>query len=266
MPTTSAASSPVCGGIASQTAHRRQALTPGATYDSAVGLLDRFEDRLDRLVNGAFARAFKSEVQPVELAAALQKEMDDRAAVVSRGRTVVPNVFTIDLSPHDDERLSVYRDTLQAELATVVTEYAAEQSYALTGPAEVRLELDESLETGIFRVHSEARAAIVSAAASGAAPGQPYLEVGGTAYPLVRAVSRIGRGSDADIRVEDPGVSRMHCEIVLGSPAIARDLGSTNGTTIDGSRVQQAALVDGSTITVGTTTLVFRTHSAVSGG
>ena len=262
----SAASSLGYGGIASQTAPRRRVLTPGATYDSAVGLLDRFEDRLDRLVNGAFARAFKSEVQPVELAAALQKEMDDRAAVVSRGRTVVPNVFTIDLSPHDDERLSVYRDTLQTELATVVTEYAAEQSYALTGPAEVRLELDESLETGIFRVHSEARAAVVSSAASGAVPGQPYLEVGGAAYPLVRAVSRIGRGSDADIRVEDPGVSRMHCEIVLGSPAIARDLGSTNGTTIDGSRVQQAALVDGSTITVGTTTLVFRTPPAVSGG
>lgn len=234
-------------------------IQPIATYDSQVGLLDRFEDRLDRIVNGAFARAFKSEVQPVELAAALQKEMDDRAAIVSRGRTVVPNVFTIDLSPHDSERLSAYREALQTELATVVTEYAGEQSYALIGPAEVRLDSDESLETGIFRVHSEARAAVVSAAASGAVPGQPYLEVGGTAYPLVRAVSRIGRGTDADIRVEDPGVSRLHCEIVLGQPAIARDLGSTNGTLIDGSRVQQAALMDGSTVTVGTTTLVFRT-------
>ena len=240
--------------------------TAGPTYHSRVGLLDSFEDRLDRLVNGAFARAFKSEVQPVELAAALQKEMDDRAAVVSRGRTVVPNVFTIDLSPHDDERLSVYRDTLQTELSTVVSEYADEQSYALTGPVEVRLDRDESLETGIFRVHSEARAAVVSATASGAVPGQPYLEVGGVAYPLVRAVSRIGRGTDADIRVEDPGVSRLHCEIVLGSPALARDLGSTNGTSIDGSRVQQAALVDGSTIMIGTTTLVFRTAPSSSGG
>ena len=128
-----------------------------------MGLLDRFEDRLDRIVNGAFAKAFKSEVQPVELAAALQKEMDDRAAIVARGRTVTPNVFTIDLSPHDDERLSVYRDALQGELATVVTEYAAEQGYALLGPAEVRLALDDSLDTGIFRVHSEARAAVVSA-------------------------------------------------------------------------------------------------------
>ena len=224
-----------------------------------MGLLDRFEDRLDRIVNGAFAKAFKSEVQPVELAAALQKEMDDRAAIVARGRTVTPNVFTIDLSPHDDERLSVYRDALQGELATVVTEYAAEQGYVLLGPAEVRLALDDSLDTGIFRVHSEARAAVVNATAGDAAPGQPFLEIGGTAYPLVRAVSRLGRGTDADIRVEDPGVSRNHCEIVLGTPAIMRDLGSTNGTTIDGSRVTQAALVDGSTIVIGTTSMVYRT-------
>lgn len=222
-----------------------------------MGLLDRFEDRLDRMVNGAFARAFKSEVQPVEIAAAIQKEMDDRSAVVARGRTVVPNVFTIDLSAHDDERLSVYRDTLQTELATVVTEYATEQGFALLGPAEVRLDLDDELETGIFRVHSEARAAIVGAA-SAVLPGQPYLEVAGQAYPLVRAVSRLGRGTEADIRVEDPGVSRTHCEIVLGSPPLCRDLNSTNGTLVDGSRITQVALVDGSTISIGTTSLVFR--------
>jgi hypothetical protein len=224
-----------------------------------VGLLDRFEDRLDRIVNGAFARAFKSEVQPVELAAALQKEMDDRAAIVARGRTVTPNVFTIDLSPHDDERLSVYRSALQGELATVVTEYAAEQSYALLGPAEVTLALDDSLETGIFRVHSEARAAVVSAATSNALPGQPYVEIGGAAYPLVRAVTRFGRGNEADIRIEDPGVSRSHCEIVTGTPAIARDLGSTNGMSVDGSRVAQAALVDGSTVVIGATQITYRT-------
>ena len=224
-----------------------------------MGLLDRFEDRLDRWVNGAFARAFKSEVQPVELAAALNKEMDDRAAIVARGRTVTPNVFTLDLSPHDDERLSVYRDALQGELAAVVTEYAAEQSYALLGPAEVTLTLDDSLETGIFRVHAEARAAIVTAVVSDALPGQPYVEIGGTAYPLVRAVTRFGRGNEADVRIEDPGVSRTHCEILLGTPAIARDLNSTNGTTIDGSRVTQAALVDGSVVLIGTTAITYRT-------
>lgn len=222
-----------------------------------MGLLDRFEDRLDRLVNGAFARAFKSEVQPVEIAAALQKEMDDRAAVVARGRTVVPNIFTTDLSPTDDERLSVYRDTLEGELAGLVEEYARQQDYTLLGPVEVVLGRDDALDTGIFRVRSSSRSAVHGASAP-PLPGQPSLTVGGTHFPLTSPVTRLGRGTEADLRIDDPGVSRVHCEVVLGSPALVRDLDSTNGVSVDGSRVTQAALVDGSTITVGQTTLVYR--------
>lgn len=221
-----------------------------------MGLLDRFEERLDRAVNGAFARAFRSEVQPVEIAAALQREMDDRAAVVSRERTVVPNAFVAELSSHDYARLSSYRAALQGELSTLVRDYAAEQGYAVIGPAEVVLEEDDELPTGVFRVRSEARVPVSAAGAP--RPGQPHLEVAGQAVALVRAVNRLGRGADADVRVEDPGVSRLHCEIVLGTPAIVRDLGSTNGTLVDGQRVAQAALVDGSTISVGSTTLVYR--------
>ena len=208
------------------------------------------------MVNGAFARAFKAEVQPVEIAAALQKEMDDRAAVVSRGRTVVPNVFTADLSPTDDERLSVHRDTLQSELARLVGEYATQQDYTLLGPVEVTLDRDDDLDTGIFRIHSVSR----SAASTGVSPtpGQPSLSVGETHFALVRPITRLGRGHDADIRIDDPGVSRLHCEVVLGTPTVVRDLNSTNGISVDGSRVTQAALVDGSTLTVGQTTLVYR--------
>ena len=127
-----------------------------------MGLLDRFEQRLDRMVNGAFARAFKAEVQPVEIAAALQREMDDRAAVVSRGRTVVPNVFVVDLSPHDHDRLSVYAGTLTEELAAMVREYAEEQRYTFLGGTSVELTRDDALETGLFRVHSEAKAEVAS--------------------------------------------------------------------------------------------------------
>ena len=108
-----------------------------------MGLLDRFEQRLDRMVNGAFARAFKAEVQPVEIAAALQREMDDRAAVVSRGRTVVPNVFAVDLSPHDHDRLAVYAETLTEELAGMVREYAEEQRYTFLGGTSVELTRDD---------------------------------------------------------------------------------------------------------------------------
>ncbi|MDP4675477.1 MAG: FhaA domain-containing protein [Actinomycetes bacterium] len=226
-------------------------------YDQVVGLLDRFEDRLDRMVNGAFARAFKAEVQPVEIAAALQKEMDDRAAVVTRGRTVVPNLFITDLSPTDDDRLSVYRDTLERELATLVTDYVEQQGYTVLGPIQVELARDDSLETGIFRVHSEARMG-VSADSPAPLPGQPTLTDGLTHHPLIRNVTKLGRGHEADIRIDDPGVSRVHCEVVVGAPTVVRDLGSTNGLSVDGSRVTQATLVDGSTVTIGQTTLVYR--------
>ena len=226
-----------------------------------MGLLERFEDSLDRLVNGAFARAFKAEVQPVEIASALQREVNDRAAVIDRTRTVIPNVFHIELSQHDYRRLAVFKDALQTELSTLVRDYGAEQRYTLLGPVQVMLGQDDELETGIFRVRSEARAE-VSAAGSQQAVSvdtrQPRLEVSGTAYPLVRAVNRLGRGSDTDIRVEDPGASRNHCEIVLGQPVLVRDLNSTNGTYINGQRISQAELADGTVIMIGTTQLVFR--------
>ena len=226
-----------------------------------MGLLERFEDSLDRMVNGAFARAFKAEVQPVEIASALQREVNDRAAVVDRSRTVIPNVFHVELSEHDYRRLAVFRDALQTELATLVRDYGAEQGYTLLGPVSVLLAQDDELETGIFRVRSEARAEVSSAGSQQAVSvdaRQPRLEVAGTAYPLVRAVSRLGRGSDTDIRIEDPGASRNHCEIVLGQPVLVRDLNSTNGTFVNGQRVSQAEVADGSTIMIGTTHLVFR--------
>ena len=227
-----------------------------------MGLLERFEDSLDRLVNGAFARAFKAEVQPVEIASALQREINDRAAVVDRTRTVIPNVFVVELSNHDYRRLAVFRDALQTELATLVRDYGAEQGYTLLGPVDVTLSQDDELDTGIFRVRSEARAQVQAAGSQEAAQAdlrQPRLEVGPMAYPLVRAISRLGRGSDTDIRIEDPGASRNHCEIVLGQPVLLRDLNSTNGTLVNGQKVGEAELVDGTIITIGTTSLVFRT-------
>ena len=229
-----------------------------------MGLLERFEDSLDRLVNGAFARAFKAEVQPVEIASALQREIGDRAAVIDRERTVIPNVFHVELSEHDYRRLAVFKDALQTELATLVRDYGAEQRYTLLGPVQVLLGQDDDLETGIFRVRSEARAE-VSAQPHGR-PGeavavdarQPRLEVGGVAYPLVRAITRLGRGSDTDIRIEDPGASRNHCEIVLCNPVLLRDLDSTNGTYVGGQRISQIEVADGTAITIGSTQLVFR--------
>ena len=98
----------------------------------AVGVLDRFERRLDRMVNGAFARAFKAEVQPVEIASALQRECDDKAAIVAtRPHDRSQQLLASSSAPSDYERLAVYRDALSQELADVVREHAGEQGYAL---------------------------------------------------------------------------------------------------------------------------------------
>ncbi len=222
-----------------------------------MGLLDRFEQRVDRMVNGAFAKAFKSEVQPVEVAAALQREIDDRAAIVSRGRTVVPNVFVVSLSPVDYDRLAVYAEPLQAELAGMAREYAEEQRYSFLGPVGISLHLDDALDTGLFRIHSQAQAAIATASGAVAATS-PRLVAAGGEYPLRNGVTRLGRGLDTDIRIEDPGVSRHHADVIVGDDVVVHDLGSTNGTYVDGVQVSQTALRDGATIKIGSTSLTYR--------
>ncbi|MGZ4591172.1 MAG: FhaA domain-containing protein [Actinomycetes bacterium] len=224
--------------------------------------MDRFEWRLDRLVSGTFARAFKSEVQPVEVAAALQRECDDRAAIVTRGRTMVPNDFTVVLGPHDHERLAMYAEPLGAELAAMVREHAEEQGYQFVGPVSVRLELIDDLDTGIFRVRSQAVASGPSTPtgtpASAPAAVSAALELGTSTFALTHQHTVLGRGGEADLRLDDPGISRRHAEIVLSDPPRLTDLGSTNGTFLDGERVASAELYDGARIGMGALTLVFR--------
>lgn len=120
-----------------------------------MGVLQRFERRIGGVVEGIFARAFKSEVQPVEVAAALQRELDDQAAVVGRDRTLVPNQFVVELGHHDYDRLAPYEKPLTDELAAMVREHAVDQRYSFVGPVQVKLLLVPALETGLFRIRSE---------------------------------------------------------------------------------------------------------------
>jgi hypothetical protein len=232
-----------------------------------VGVLQRFEHRIEELVNRPFARAFKAEVQPVEIASALQRECDDRAAIVARGRTMVPNSFTVALGERDHERLEVYRDTLRDELATMVREHADEQRYVFIGPVTVEFTRDDSLPTGRFQVRSAAVAGAIGRPTSTgsqpkAVPGVPWVEVGSTTYALVRPVVRIGRGEDSDLRIDDPGISRDHAELRRsGGDVTVVDTGSTNGVLIDGERVAQARLRDGTRMVLGSTTVVFHAGS-----
>ena len=304
-----------------------------------MNVLRRVERGLEGAVNGAFARAFRSDVQPVEIASALQHEMDGTGRVLSRDRRLVPNVFEVALSRHDHERLAPYAGTLTDDLEATTSEYAAGQGYVFPGAVRVLLVREESLATGRFEIRSRAegddrardqrrgggrdgrgrsdgedpraawargRGPVPAAPAYADAgfaeppgshvpgfdpdPGEParwetrtfepvpdlpprqrgrttpFAELhvhGGERVPVELPGAVIGRASDADVRVDDPGASRRHAEIRIVWDGDRYDfwlvdLHSTNGTVVDGRRTPEAKLVNGSRITIGATTLLLR--------
>lgn len=229
-----------------------------------MGALDRFERRVERAVSGAFAKAFRSEVKPVELASALRKEADTSAAVVGRGRTLVPNAYMITLGEADYDRFSNWSDTLTAELEDAVTQHARQQRYAFVGPVSVQLEVDEELQTGVFRIRgARMKGSVAPATAAVATVSHPVLDIDGRRYQLNNKRTVLGRGTNCDIVLDDPGVSRHHAEIAVeGGSASIRDLGSTNGSFVDGEKVTAARLTHGSTITIGRTRILFSNHNA----
>jgi hypothetical protein len=174
---------------------------------------------------------------------------------------MVPNTFTVTLSTHDAERLEVYEEPLRGELSDMVREHAEEQGYAFIGPVTVDFDRDEELPTGRFQVRSAAIAGATPRADDTLSVGGtnlPWVEVGSTTYALSRPTTRIGRDTEADLRIDDPGISRRHAELRRsGGDVTVVDLGSTNGVVVDGERVDEARLRDGSRVTLGSTTLVF---------
>jgi hypothetical protein len=315
----------------------------------AVGIFDRMERRLERTVNGVFARAFKSDVQPVELASAIRKAMDDRAVTPSRGHVLVPNVFSVVLSRSDYDRLGEFEDDIIDELVVSAEEHVDSQHYSPAGPISVSLECADDLDTGFFRIKpSKAKqpgragqpgptprqpaphpspqpapsrpasppAAAAAAPAAAPAPRQqdgpsdfnpygdnpydsqhagsvsappragggsrrppdlhtarpvtrrsrpgdrPYLASRDDRFLLMGPINVVGRDEGADIIFDDPGISRRHSEIRVTTDgphlqATVRDLGSTNGTFVNGERVSSQRLEDGDRVTFGRTTVVF---------
>lgn len=230
-----------------------------------MGVLDRFEKGVERVVSGAFAKAFRSEVKPVEIASAIRREMDDRAAAVTRERTVVPNEFVVELGTADLDQVETWgADALAEELVATATEHGSQQRYTFVGPVSVTFSEDTALEQGRFRVRSATvRGAVAPVTASAPSQRHPIVDIDGQRYLLTGPVTVIGRGSESDIILDDPGVSRKHLEIrVAPDGVIATDLGSTNGTFVEGHQITAATLVDGNTITLGRTRILFWTGAA----
>lgn len=216
-----------------------------------MGLLDSFEKGLERAVNSAFAKTFRSGIQPVEIASALRSELDKKAAVVSRDRILAPNSFRVRLSPSDDDKMQALGSALGDELDTLVQKHAKAQGYSFAGPVSIALERDDQLATGTLRVDSST--------AEGRVSWRGVVDVEGKRHPLTKSRTVIGRGSDADITISDAGTSRKHVEVLWdGERAMVRDMNSTNGTLLNGRKVTEAALPPDSTITIGRTDIVFR--------
>lgn len=230
-----------------------------------MGGLSKFEHKLEELISGAFAKAFRSAVQPVEISAALQRECDNNAQIISRNRRLVPNDFHVELSQTDLDRLSSYDTALSDEFAGQLEQHADEQGYSFPGPVTVAFEVAEDLTTGRFRIRSRAQARVTgSASHTQVRRARAVLEVNGTRHPLVPPGLVIGRGSEADVRINDPGVSRRHIEFVVTASSPdqvrieVRDLGSTNGMQVDGHRITHTGVHDGTTVKIGNTTMTVR--------
>jgi hypothetical protein len=251
-----------------------------------VSVLQRFEKRLEGLVEGAFAKVFKGVVHPVEILNAMQREAEAHKAILAGGRTLVPNRYVIDLSPYDHSRLAPYAAALAQELAQSQAEFIGEQSWTVYGDVIVEIERGEGLDTGMFRVTAEVYTGSDPAPApaaydpgpgyapygqqpGGYAPGGPpmggpgrnarLVSNDGRTYPLSVGSTVIGRGDQANLRLPDVGISRRHARLDFdGGQVVLTDLGSTNGTSVNGQRVSAVALNPGDMIQIGTTTLTFR--------
>ena len=227
--------------------------------------LSRFEHKLEQLISGAFARAFRSAVQPVEISAALQRECDNNAQILSRDRRLVPNDFHVELSQTDLDRLAPYDTAMAQELVNQLQEHADQQSYVFPGPVTIGFESADDLTTGRFRIRSRAQAKVTgNASHTQVRRARALVEVNGTRHPLEVPGLVFGRGTEADVRINDPGVSRRHIEFVVtprsgGADRIeVRDLGSTNGMLVDGHRITQTAVHHGTQVKIGNTTMTVR--------
>ena len=229
-----------------------------------MGVFENLERKLEGAVNGAFARAFKGDVQPVEITARLQKELDAEARLLSRDRKLVPNDFTIGLSRHDYDRLVPYSRTLNSDIIPQLREYAANAGYVFNGPVTIAYELEGELPVGRFTVDSQAVAAAATPATTTAIRrARLVLEVNGIRHPLSPPGFTLGRGTDADVRINDPGISRLHARVSVrgtdDAPQVTiEDMGSTNGIVVDGRRVESAQLRDGSRVELGNTRMLVR--------
>jgi hypothetical protein len=250
-----------------------------------LSVLRAIEQKIEALVEGVFGRAFKTSVQPVELARKLVKEMDDHRTV-SVSRVYVPNEYTVYLSPHDRSQFQAYEESLKLELQEYLAEHARREGYVMLSPPAVLISTDDDLGLGVFGIATRmvqrgrrappdapvpkraAATMVYKPDPQAAAPAEDgdvpldreavALTIDGERHEIDKRVVVLGRGQDCDIQLADPNVSRRHAELRQEKASYwIVDLGSTNGLEVNGRRLRQAKLEDGDRIVLGSTEVVF---------
>ena len=251
-------------------------------------VLRTIEQKIESLFEGAFGRAFRRNVQPVELARKLAKEMDDYK-MVSVSQIYAPNEYVVYLSPRDRDQFKSYEPALVKELEEYLAEHGRREGYQLLSGPQVSFRTDEDLEVGLFgisnrmiqrelpdqpaepevepgatRIYRAASPSETEAASAEELGVEPDREpatvtIDGSQHKLEKPVMVIGRSKDSDIRVSDPNISRRHAEIRQeGTTFWIVDLDSTNGVAVNGRALKRAKLDDEDRITLGSSELVFR--------
>ena len=214
--------------------------------------LRNFEKRLEKMVEGAFARVFRSGLRPVEIGRRLTREMDDSRSIGVRGNTVVANDFAVNLSQQDADEFAEVGDSMRRNLAELAREHARDEGYDFMGPIGIAFEVDPRMRVGSFSVTARLREGD-----GGAGAGSLVLP-NGERFVLGETIVTIGRIPESVITLEDPNVSRTHAEIrPQGGSFVLADVGSTNGTKINGVKVSERVLQDGDEMTFGATTFRF---------
>jgi hypothetical protein len=255
-----------------------------------MAVLRSIESKIEGLFEGVFGRAFRTHVQPIELARKLVKEMDDHRNV-SVANVYVPNEYTVYLSPDDRKQFEGYEEALVAELEEYLAEHARREKYALLGSPTVLVTVDDDLAVGEFGIATRLVAPVGQPDSTPAAPPPPELPleqpaqtmiykspappvpdaptpepqrevitltVDGRTHEITSPKVVLGRSREADVRVADVNVSRRHAELRQeGASYWIVDLGSTNGVEVNGKRVDRARLRDGDRILLGATEVVF---------
>ena len=251
-----------------------------------MAVLRSIESKIESLFEGVFGRAFRTHVQPIELARKLAKEMDDHRNV-SVSRVYVPNEYTLYLSSDDRKQFDVYEEALVGELQEYLAEHARRERYALLATPRVLVTTDDDLAVGEFGIATRVVAAVGSAetdvpaelpidapaqtmiykAPVPATPDEPPVEpkrevvtltVAGRKHEVTKRSTVLGRSREADVRLADVNVSRRHAELRQeGAAYWIVDLGSTNGLDVNGKHTERARLRDGDRITMGSTEVVF---------